>query len=244
MRLAPVLALCSIVAFAGCTMQERATLPIASEAYVPGMPLAIDARNPNGSVIVTVDPTLDRPWVGARTIPGENIEIASSTMTIADGRATITANAEPSSPDAPPSTLTLRVPRCDGVRVVASGGLIQLTDVGPGAIDISAGTPGGTRTAVVVKTRHDIDGNLSVRNVAGPVFVRVGPGSRGQLRMTQSGEGTLRFAGRQARLDSAVRTPGSLKGRLNRGEGTFDIASEGGSATLEVMPTSMTARKP
>jgi hypothetical protein len=212
--------------------------------------LAVDVQNHRGSVRVYVDPRYKQPRVRALRVPpggvrpdrdrraapdpGPQAGWAAAELLVIEGRGTLRVLAEQPFEDyADWATLIeIRLPRCNGVRVRNSGGLVELVNV-QGAIDVDNGPPGTAGGSIALRTRHTIVDPLALHTPQGDITVRVGPNSAFALdASTRSGRVDVVARGYTA--TDALIERFSWAGKVNSGESPAVLTTGSGNVTVEL----------
>lgn len=220
----------------GCNTVRKPAVALASPADGWNAPSAIDIENFHGSVTIIVDPTVDQVvpvfktrasiWVqdAIRKQAVESIKIRTSTLD-QEGRAvfSIRTSTKWIDPTQVWVDITLRMPRCDGVRIYNRGGDVRLSGVG-GAIQVDNGEFAGTSGGIEVRTDQDITDPVALLTASGNVVYQVGPGS--------TGEYTLDSKDGQESFDSTI-----LRAGMVHTNGTVTTASVGEDASTVLLRT-------
>lgn len=246
------------LAFApGCNTARKRPTSLVAPADGWTAPSAIDIENFHGSVTVIVDPNVTevKPtvktraslWIvdAVRKQAIESIKITTRTVD-QEGRAVYTIRTSTSwiDPKQVWVDLTLRMPRCDGVRVFNRGGDVRLSGIS-GAVQVDNGTYADRSGGIEVRTDADMADPVALVTSGGNVVYQVGAGSVGEY--------TLDADGGEESFESNVVSPGMV-----HTNGAITTASVGdasnavllktgkGSATVIYMndPMRYTRRKP
>ncbi len=207
-------ALSAVLCLAGCNTVRQQRLEIPSPADGWEAPAAIDIENFHGSVTIIVDPSVQKVeptfkthasiWVQdvIRKQAIESIKIRTGT-TNHEGRAVYSVRASTKwiDPKQVWVDITLRMPRCDGVRIYNRGGDVRLSGVG-GAIQIDNGEFADTTGGIEVRTDQAITDPVALLTTNGNVVFQVGPGSTGEF--------TLDAQGGEESFDSNILRPGMV----------------------------------
>lgn len=212
--------------------------------------LAIDVQNHRGTVRVYVDPKVKQPRVRALRIapanvrpdrdrraapePGPRAGWAAAELVTVEGRNTLRVLAEQPFEDyADWSTqLEIRLPRCDGVRIRNSGGLVELVNV-RGAIDVDNGPPGTAGGNITLRTRHTIVDPLALNTPRGDVVAMVGPNSAFKLdASTRFGRVDVVAQGYAASEALVQRL--SWTGTIHNGEAPAVLSTGAGNVSLKI----------
>jgi len=234
--------LTAAVGLSGCTTGGEAfRVPLSGEPTARVS--AVDIRNANGSVTLTVDRSATEPKVYARP-DGEPTALGAE----APGKDWVSARLEPQPegpvlivvaehPDGADSghrvDLTVTVPGCRSTTIRNAGGAVRVTGVG-GSIDIQAGdaqSPGGD---VLVRTAQPLRDAVTLETSSGRVQLSIGPDSVGNFTLeTDSGEAT--FNGRRVRLSGVRAHDGWWRGVLNGGSNPVVLRSGEGPVHVSVV---------
>jgi len=109
--------------------------------------------------------------------------------------------------------LQIRIPKANGVRVVNSGGNVELVGVS-GAISVENGGPGKGGGSVEVRTGMAMTQAVTLSTTEGGVLYQVGRGSTGDL--------DLRATGGMPQVDAKIGTLGAISYQADRLRGTLD----------------------
>ncbi|MGE3107395.1 MAG: hypothetical protein AB7G11_17215 [Phycisphaerales bacterium] len=214
-RMTGVLCLGALVAVsAGCNTVRRNRTEIAAPADGWNAPAAVDIENFHGTVTVVVDPTLTevRPtfkahaslWIedAVRKQAIESVKVRTRTLD-QEGRAVYSVRTSTTwgDPKQVWIDVTLRMPRCDGVRVFNRGGHVRVWGVG-GAIQVDNGEFAGGEGGIEIRTDQDIADPVALITSEGNIVYQVGPGS--------TGEYTLDAPDGDETFDSNILLPGMI----------------------------------
>lgn len=207
--------------------------------------LAVDVENPRGSILVTVNPKLTAPRIGAIAFAGKSEgapnfrsdDWATAKVTESDGRAVLTVRTilHEGKDAGHWIQLTVEVPSCDGIRAKNSDGAIELRGVS-GAMSVEnggAGTPGG---GVFVEGGKPITAPVTITTSEGGLDVVFPTDSTGDITLI-SGDGRLAsLAAWTGTLENTTIRPGFFHGVLNRGTNPVRLKCGEGDVNLRIGP--------
>jgi len=211
---------------AGCNTAKKSRMELVSPTEGWTTPSAVDIENFNGSVTIIVDPSVTEPtpvmrahaslWVpdSVRKRAVESVRMGVKTSE-QEGRAVYSIRTVPNWPDRTEvwADVTLRMPRCDGVRIYNRGGIVRLTGVS-GALQIDNGEFGGRRGSIEVRTDEAMIDPVALVTDSGDVVYQITTGSTGEFTLDSlDGEETF---------DAAIVLP-----RMVRSDGTVTRATVG-----------------
>lgn len=211
--------------------------------------LAVDIENYRGSVEVRVDPRLSEAQVegyvyGAAFTGDEEADAEVARSVTLDSFIEETApgigtlRVRTTTPDTNPLhavALRVYVPRCDGVRVVNRGGLVEIVGTdGPVEIDNHSGD-------VEFRTNQPMVHDASVLVVDGTVYFQVPPGSTGFVDL-ETLEGKSIVKNRDGDALSTYTTQEIIQTRIGVGDNAITMRTNYGDLRLWVMedPESLT----
>lgn len=222
--------------------------------------IALDIQNPRGSVRVEVDPTLERPvvrstvrWAGAGTpLTGEHGAGADGAAVgwgesnpparvwaIPEagpvGRVALRVGAELAggAPERTEVDITVRTPRCDGVRVSNAYGPVVLIGVG-GAITVENGSGGRPGGRIELRTGRDIIDPVALVTTSGRVSAVLTPASRGEVDLYTE-EGSASFIGDVGGISRVRPGPRRWRAVWNDGANPLVVRSERGDVRVLVV---------
>lgn len=230
-------ALAATVVMPGCHTAKKQKADIVAPVDGWAAPSAIDIENFNGTVTVIVDPLVKEVtptfktrasiWIvdAIRKQAIESIKIRTKTID-QDGRAvfSIRTSTKWVDPTQVWVDMTLRMPRCDGVRIFNRGGHVRLSGV-TGAIQIDNGEYAGSEGGIEVRTDLDITDPVALVTNNGNVVYQVGAGSTGEF--------TLDAEGGSEAFNSNIISPAMV-----HTNGTITTASVGDASNAVLLKTS------
>jgi hypothetical protein len=250
-------AACLLAVAPGCNTMKKRPTAVAAPADGWTTPAAIDIENFNGSVTVIVDPTVTevKPTVKTRAsvwivdaVRKQAIDsIKVTTRTIdQEGRAVYVLRTSTSwnNPKEVWVNLTIRMPRCDGVRVFNRGGDVRLSGV-TGAIQVDNGEYADRTGGIEVRTDADMSDPVALITNSGNVVYQVGGGSVGEYTLDAEGGDEMFDSNNIA--PGMVHTNGSVTtASIGEGSNAVLLKTGKGSATVIYMndPMKYTRRKP
>jgi len=186
------LLLCAVSA---CNTTKKAETAISAPTDGWDSPAAVDIENFHGSVTIIVDPTLTQIepifkaraslWVtdAVRKQAVESVKFQTRTQD-QDGRAvlSIKTSSKWGDPTEVWADITLKMPRCDGVRIFNRGGAVRLVGIS-GAAQIDNGAFAGTSGPIEIRTEADMLDPVALVTNNGSVVYQVGPGSTGAFTL-------------------------------------------------------------
>jgi hypothetical protein len=209
-------------------------------------PLALDVSNRLGTVIIDVSPQWTEPLVQAVWLDGPGAGVATSAgaatrqdlrpqWTAADlvtenGRATLRvmhADTDENDP-ARRVALTIRVPRCDGLRVRNAGGPVEVRGVA-GAVTIENATstlrPGPA--PVRLRTSADLVDPVALTTDAGELTLEAGGGTRGRLQV-QAPAGSFSLTDLGGGVRTVTDRAGQIAAVVNGGDSPIILSTPTG----------------
>jgi len=234
----------------GCSAVPEAdslSLLPATTKFDPTRPLMIDVENKSGSVNITVNPKLDRPYVTCRFLDVKTSTPLPDEAKVA--RKWIDARFVPRADSTQLRVINTRgsaerggvfiwisieVPSCAGVRVRNSAGGVAMKDVS-GPIDVSNGFGTGEGGPITLTTTRGITDSVSLSTIEGDVMVTMTGRSTGVLDLAST-NGPVEMRDRTGQVGNIVQTASTWTGVLNDGENPIKVRSGGGLVRVEVKP--------
>lgn len=218
----------------------------------PGAPLALDVSNRLGAVRVMVEPELRAPIIHAEWIEPTSLNAPASRSyepevrairiprwvwaqyVDNEGRATLrVVNSDLDEHDANRRVLlTIRVPRCDGVRVRNSGGPVDLVGVG-GAVHVDNGFGRKDGARVSLRTNQDIVDPVILSTSDGDIEYAVGPGSAGRIEV-DCARSDLRVSDPAGLINRISDSARDWVGVLNQGTAPVSLYTGKGVVTISL----------
>lgn len=227
-------ACCLLLGGCGSTQERAYTLELAPTTG----PLAIDIENFRGSIELRTNPSLETVQVIGEVRSDEHFkkpvqdEIFASvdiTARIEESGPLGTLRVRSTSTRTEPDhrvDLTIYAPRCDGLRVVNSDGLVMVVNTS-GATEIT-----NRSGAVELRTSRPMVDNVTITTTDGNIYYQVPPGSTGNFDL-QTLDGMTAFVDRTG-MSSESRSD-SLQGYSgNLNEGTNDVVARTNNGDVRV----------
>ncbi len=214
----------------GCSAPSRQTI-ITLDAPGPAERLAVDIENFRGGVIVIADPDrtdieIQTTIVASRKLPKADLEYVFESIAVSsaveveptqsDGFNTLRVRATSLRPHATDvsSNLVIRVPRCDGARVLNTQGHVELVDVA-GAMHVD-----NTNGAIFVRTSRPLIEPITLLTSHGNIYCQAPEGTTGVMDL-HSVDGRLVLKDAFGTSTDIAYTAQHLRARL--GDGTNPI---------------------
>lgn len=214
----------------GCARLEKNQLIAISGEPEASRVMALDVQNQFGTVFIEVDRTLTAPRVAAGcqgdTEAARKPEFVSAELVNESGRSILRVlSASPGAGDPKPVDIRIKVPTCDGLRVVNAGGRVYIKGVN-GAIDVTndvAGKSGGT----VVIVQDPVTSPIIIKARRGGIDLRVPAESTGRLS-AKSTSGTLAIDVGEATIKNAKASLREYSGTLGTTENEITLVADEG----------------
>jgi|GEM_PF-2175899 len=231
-----------LIVLPGCavTMEQEQVLDLPPDARL----VAVDVENFSGDVVVTRDPDLvDSAWIKSylsvaisegresRAEYADAVRLRSTLEQPADG--VVTLRIENSTAREGDEKHRARVevvtPRLDGVRVLNSGGVVEVVD-SRGAVEIR--NEGG---GVLLRTNRPLDRDVLVLNEGGDIYVQAPDGSEGRVILESlDGEASLNDPFDRFRGEMLVQKE-RIEGTLGFGVNEIQLRTTEGVVRLMLM---------
>jgi DUF4097 and DUF4098 domain-containing protein YvlB len=243
-----------LVLIVGCKGPSKRQVEIDGPALEPGRSVAVDVTNFNGSVRVKVSDRYKEPTVRVRLeAPGGTRLSTKKTLQKSiyvgaeivqqEGGSVLRVLSRPSE-EVARSTETkvridIRLPKCDGVLVHNSGGIVRLLGV-TGGIQVENGSGATAGGDIDLRTGDPLVDPVALMTTEGNVLLQMGPNSRGALDITsESGDAMVRaYVGR---LSDIKPTAGHWTGTLNDGSNPIMLRTAKGTARVLIMENAATS---
>lgn len=208
--------------------------------------VAVDIDNHAGSVVVEVEPWREEAVVEARTRwtrgasleswDRGNVPVAAVAEFVEgpEGRTTLRVRTEPKhgAPMETHADLVLRVPNCEGLRVVNADGPVLLVGVG-GAITVDNGRSSQPGGRIELRTNRALRDPMALVTTEGRVSVVVTERSRGDIDL-YTADGHADLTARRGAFENVRPGRGRWRGVWNGGDNPLLVRSGRGEVRLVV----------
>lgn len=220
----------------GCARLEKNQLVSISGEPVASRFLAVDVQNQFGTVIIEVDPALTAPRVAAgcqgATEAARKPDFVTAELVNEGGRSILRVLSASPGPDEPKSVdLRIKVPACDGLRVLNSGGRVFIKGVN-GAIDVTNDVPGRTGGTVVI-AQDPVTSPIIIKARRGGIDLRVPADSVGRLS-AKSASGNLAIDVGEASVRNARASLHEYSGVLGAGQNEITLVADEGEVQFVI----------
>ena len=237
-----------LVAAAACLAACGApsqTRTMTLEAPGPAEHLAVDVENFRGNVEVFADARRENievqtTIVASRDVPKENLPQVFESVAVNSaieiepamgaGFNTLrvrTASLRPGASDVS-ANVVVRVPRCDGVRVLNTRGFVELVDVG-GALEVN-----NVDGAILVRTTRALTEPVTLLTSNGSIYCQAPQGTTGDIDL-HAIDGVLAFKDAFGSSTNTRHAPQHLSAQLGDGDNPIVMRTNEGQVRLLIM---------
>lgn len=189
--------------------------------------------NPNGSIRVLVDPSLDRPEITARRRGAGDTGIGIDARTeIGLNRMNLVVEVTDAAEVGAPIDLVIWTPSCGEVLIEGSGGTVELVGVS-GQINVQRGADGQPGGDVLLRTNGDIPGPVNIFTNEGDVRILAGTGSAGQFELVAD-DGEVSFSASAGEVRQVRPTESRWTGVVNQGRHAFTVRTLRGDVEVRL----------
>jgi len=242
----PLLVLAGALFFGGCQRTSSFTVKVEGMKVPREYPVWLDVSNWNGEVQVVASDRFFQPEVRARVralsdAAPRSSEALRQTVRVRAisneeaGKRIIRVQGDAAASPMPPVALDLqvRIPRSWGVRIVNSGGTVELVGVA-GPIDVQNGSPGKPGGSIDIRTGRAITEPVTLITQSGTIQYLVGPGSSGRIEASTT-DG-MPFVDAKVGVVSGVTYQGTLwRGNLGDARNPILLRTHKGDARILVL---------
>ncbi|MCA9294119.1 MAG: hypothetical protein KDA20_09925 [Phycisphaerales bacterium] len=247
-----LLALGALLPLVGCSAPSRNSI-MTLHAPGPAEHLAVDVENFRGEVTVIAEPertdiAIESRVVASKEIPKPDVAAALDSVAI-DGAVETdpiqqagfnTLRVRSTSLRAGATDvhaeLTVRVPRCDGARIVNYGGFVELVDVG-GALHVD--NADGT---ILVRTSRPLVEPITLLTSNGNIYCQAPEGTAGAVDL-HSLDGRIAFKDGFGNASETEYTPQHLRTQLGAGANPIVMRTNVGQVRFIIMEDPLTSTR-
>ncbi len=229
----------------GCTQTAVIKVQVEGLKIPREYPAFVEVSNWNGGVQIVASDRITEPEVRAQTraltrVKGRNTDALRKLGTVRavsseDGGKRllkVTGGIEGNDPTVA-LDLQIRMPRAAGIRVINSGGEVEVVGAG-GPVFVENGTPGRPGGDIQFRSGIPITEAVTLTTTEGKVLYQIGPGSTGDLDL-QTVQGTPEVESTAGTIDGIRFTALRWRGTLEKGANPVRIRSDKGDIRVLVM---------